>query len=426
MQGLSMQGLSMQGNVKIKRAVDHDISSAPVSRAKPRRLTILGATGSIGQSTADVIEAVPGAFAVEAVVAGSDAVGLAAMARRLGARIAVLADVNSYGALKDLLSGSGIEAAAGVQAVCDSARRPVDMVIGAITGAAGVKPTFAAIEAGQTIALANKECLVCAGAPFMRAVQERNVTILPMDSEHNAIFQAMAGNDARRIAKMILTASGGPFREWSAAQIAAATPDQALAHPNWDMGPKVSIDSASLMNKGLELIEAHYLFGVSAEKLGVLVHPQSIIHGLVTYADGAMVAGMANPDMKVPIAHCLGWPERIDTGAVPLDLSEIAQLTFDKPDFGRFPALMLAIDALKQGGAMPTVLNAANEIAVGKFLEHEASFPDIARIVEETLSRFLAHNRNEAPSSVSEALAVDHNAREIARASWRERSYLTK
>ncbi len=328
-------------------------SSGDVPRAaaqsEPRRLVILGATGSIGQSTASVIEAVPGQFCVEAVAGGRDAAALAIMARRLGARHAVIADESAYGDLREGLSGSGIEAAAGQAALRDAAVRPADLVVAAITGAAGVEPTFAAVREGRAIALANKECLVCAGHPFMQMARARNATILPMDSEHNAIFQAMAGMDSRQISKMILTASGGPFRQWDAKAIATATPQQALAHPNWDMGPKVTVDSASLMNKGLELIEAHYLFAIEAARLDVLVHPQSIVHGLVAYSDGSMVAGMANPDMRVPIANCLGWPNRLETGVRPLDLAEIGSLSFERPDFERFPALGIAIDALRQG-----------------------------------------------------------------------------
>jgi 1-deoxy-D-xylulose-5-phosphate reductoisomerase len=408
----------MLGELKINPAINPIQIPAPKVSSQPKRLTILGATGSIGNSTAEVIAASPGCFEVEAVAAGADAVALAAIARQLGARHAALADAAGYAQLKALLAGSGIEAAAGAQSVIDAACRPVDLVVGAITGAAGVEPTFAAVRAGQAVALANKECLVCAGAPFMREVAARRSTLLPMDSEHNAIFQAMAGNDARHIAKMILTASGGPFRNWTAEQIALATPEQALSHPNWDMGPKVTIDSASLMNKGLELIEAHFLFDVEAERLGVLVHPQSIVHGLVTYSDGAMVAGMALPDMRVPIAHCLGWPERLDTGVAPLDLAQIAKLTFEQPDLNKFPALRLAMQALREGGAMATVLNAANEVAVELFLKKAISFPDIARIVEQTCDRFLSLASSNSPTSVSEALAVDHNAREIVRQSW--------
>ena len=406
----------MSGLLKVRTAGPATLADAAVrDSSEPRRLTILGATGSIGQSTADVVEAVPGRFSIEALAAGRDASALAAKARRLNARCAVIADESRYRELRDLLSGTGIEVAAGREALKAAAMRPVDMVIGAITGAAGVEPTFAALQHCRTVGLANKECLVCAGAPFMDAAHALGVTVLPVDSEHNAIFQALSGRDASQIATMVLTASGGPFRTWTAEAIAAATPEQALAHPNWDMGPKVTIDSASLMNKGLELIEAHYLFGVDAERLGVLVHPQSIVHGLVTYSDGSMVAGLANPDMKVPIAHCLGWPNRLDTGVAPVDLADIATLTFEKPDFGRFPVLGVAMQAMRQGGAMPTVLNAANEIAVSMFLDRSIGFADIARVVGDTCDRILAHSSGAAPASVSEALSVDHNAREIAR-----------
>jgi 1-deoxy-D-xylulose-5-phosphate reductoisomerase len=406
----------MSGLLKVRTAGPATLAGAAVrDSSEPRRLTILGATGSIGQSTADVVEAVPGGFSIEALAAGRDAPALAAMARRLNARCAVIADESRYRELRDLLSGTGIEVAAGREALKAAAMRPVDMVIGAITGAAGVEPTFAALQHCRTVGLANKECLVCAGAPFMDAAHALGVTVLPVDSEHNAIFQALSGRDASQIATMVLTASGGPFRTWTAEAIAAATPEQALAHPNWDMGPKVTIDSASLMNKGLELIEAHYLFGVDAERLCVLVHPQSIVHGLVTYSDGSMVAGLANPDMKVPIAHCLGWPNRLDTSVAPVDLADIATLTFEKPDFGRFPVLGVAMQAMRQGGAMPTVLNAANEIAVSMFLDRSIGFADIARVVGDTCDRILAHSSGAAPASVSEALSVDHNAREIAR-----------
>ncbi|MCC2096722.1 MAG: 1-deoxy-D-xylulose-5-phosphate reductoisomerase [Hyphomicrobiales bacterium] len=413
MSGL-MKARPARNAVSMKPAM-HEGDARPGVVGEPKRLTILGATGSIGQSTAAVVEAVPGSFTVEALAAGSDAPALAAMARRLNARCAVIADDSRYAQLRDLLSGSGIEVAAGAEALKEAAMRPADMVIGAITGAAGVEPTFAALQTGRTVGLANKECLVCAGAPFMQAANALGVTILPVDSEHNAIFQALSGKDASQIDRMVLTASGGPFRTWTAAAIAAATPEQALAHPNWDMGPKVTIDSASLMNKGLELIEAHFLFGVDAERLGVLVHPQSIVHGLVTYSDGSMVAGLANPDMKVPIAHCLGWPARLNTGVKPVDLAEIASLTFERPDFSRFPALGVAMDAMRQGGAMPTVLNAANEIAVAMFLDRIIGFSDIARVVGETCERILARSSATAPVTVSEALSVDHNAREIAR-----------
>ncbi len=386
-------------------------------RAGPtvRRLTILGATGSIGRSTAQVLRDAPGLFEIEAVVGGRDAMALAALARELGASCAVIADETALADLRDALAGSGIEASAGRQAIIEAAGRPVDVVVGAITGAAGVEPMFAALAPGRTIALANKETLVCAGAPFMRAAKAAHCRILPMDSEHNAIFQALGGASPETIEKMILTASGGPFRTWTARAIAAATPEQALLHPNWLMGPKVTVDSAGLMNKGLELIEAHHLFGVPADKLDVLVHPQSIVHGLVSFADGALVAGLSSPDMKVPIAHCLGWPDRIATTSRRLDLSEIATLTFERPDFIRFPALALAMEMMREGGAMPTVLNAANELAVEAFLAGALSFAGIVTLVRSVCEAAAREGLSRDLSSMADALAVDHIARERAR-----------
>ncbi len=380
-----------------------------------RRLTILGATGSIGRSTAQVLRDAPGLFEIEGVVGGKDALTLAALAREVGANCAVIADERALPDLRDALTGSGIEAAAGRKAIIEVAGRPVDVVVGAITGAAGVEPMFAALAPGRTIALANKETLVCAGAPFMRAANSAKCRILPMDSEHNAIFQALGGAAPETIEKMILTASGGPFRTWTAEAIAAATPQQALLHPNWLMGPKVTIDSAGLMNKGLELIEAQHLFGVSADKLDVLVHPQSIIHGLVSFADGAMVAGLSSPDMKVPIAHCLGWPDRIATSSRRLDLSEVATLTFERPDFTRFPALALAMDMMREGGAMPTVLNAANELAVEAFLAGTLSFSGIVDVVRRVCEAVAREGLSRELSSMDDALAVDYVARERTR-----------
>jgi 1-deoxy-D-xylulose-5-phosphate reductoisomerase len=383
----------------------------------PKKLTILGATGSIGRSTEAVIAGAPGGFEVVAVAGGSDAKNLARVARALGAQFAAVSDPSAYEELKAELAGSGIEAAAGPEALKQAACMESDLVIGAIAGAAGVEPTYAAVEAGRHVALANKECLVCAGAPFMRKAREMGVRILPMDSEHNAIFQALGGESADRIEKMWLTASGGPFRTWSAEQIAAATPEQALNHPNWAMGPKVTVDSASLMNKGLELIEALHIFGVEAKKLDVLVHPQSIVHGLVSFADGAVTAGMAVPDMKTPIAHCLGWPDRVATQVRRLDLAQIGALTFEKPDFSRFPALRVAMDALAAGGAMPTVLNAANEIMVAAFLAKRISFNEIAKRVEQICEIFLRDGGDKAPPDIGSALAVDHIVRERSLAS---------
>jgi 1-deoxy-D-xylulose-5-phosphate reductoisomerase len=381
-----------------------------------RRIVLLGATGSIGRSAVDVVlNAPPGTFQVVAVVGGRDAGALAEVARKLGASFAALADPNGASVLREALAGSGIASGAGSTAVIEAALHPADLVIGAIAGAAGVEPTFAALSAGRTIALANKECLVCAGAPFMRKAAEQGTRLLPMDSEHNAIFQALGGADPATIETMVLTASGGPFRTWSADSIAAATPQQALAHPNWSMGPKVTIDSAGLMNKGLELIEAHHLFGIEASRLAVLVHPQSIVHGLVSFADGAVVAGLATPDMRVPIAHCLGYPERVATRAARLDLAALGALTFERPDFERFPALQLALDCLRTSGSLPTILNAANEVAVEAFLGGRISFPGIAALVARVCDSAVRAGEDGEPQSVAEALEIDHISRERTR-----------
>ncbi len=380
-----------------------------------RRLVLLGATGSIGRSTLDIVEQAPDAFAVEAVAGGYDVAALAEVAIRSGARFAAIRDESRYGDLKAALAGSGVEAAAGAKSIVEAALRPADIVVGAISGAAGVEPTYAALAEGRTVALANKECLVCAGAPFMRTVAERNVTLLPLDSEHDALWQALGGADAKTVEKLIITASGGPFRTWTRAQIEAATREQALRHPNWSMGRKITIDSATMMNKGLELIEARHLFGVAPDKLDVLVHPQSIVHGLVAFADGSVTASLYVPDMRVPIAHCLAWPERLQTNARRLDLGEIATLTFERPDLGRFPALGVAMDAMRQGGGMPTVLNAANEIAVEAFLDGRIGFSDIARLVGQACEEALRANDAREPATVEEALAVDHIVRERSR-----------
>ncbi len=383
----------------------------------PRRLVILGATGSIGQSTAEVIEASPGAFTVEAVVGGSDSKALARMAIRLKAKRAVVADPAGYRELAALLAGHGVEVGAGSEAVIEAATLQSDLVVAAIVGTAGVLPTFAALEAGRTIALANKESLVCAGYPFMEMAARHGGRLLPMDSEHNAIFQCLGGREASSIERMVLTASGGPFRTWGANRIAAASREEALAHPNWSMGAKVTIDSATLMNKGLELIEAHHIFDISPSKLDVLVHPQSIVHGLVYFQDGAVTAGLAPPDMRIPIAHCLGFPDRLATGVPRLDLARIGALTFEEPDMVKFPALRIARAALDQGGGLPTVLNAANEVAVAAFLAGKISFGDIPRAVGDACDASIADGTARKPASVVDALAVDHIARERTRTS---------
>jgi 1-deoxy-D-xylulose-5-phosphate reductoisomerase len=317
--------------------------------------------------------------------------------------------------LKEALSGSGIEAGAGEKALVEAAERPAQWVIGAITGAAGLRPTLAAADRGAMVALANKECLVCAGGLFMRRAAAAGATVLPVDSEHNALFQAMCSGRREDVRRVILTASGGPFRTWTRESIAAATPEQALKHPNWSMGPKVTIDSATLMNKGLEVIEAHHLFGLAPDEIDILVHPQSIVHGLVEFRDGSLIAQLGSPDMRIPIAHCLAWPQRINGPAQRLDLARAGTLTFENPDFDRFPALGLARRALEAGGGAPTVLNAANEVAVAEFLNKNLNFLGISRLVEATLEAATRQDLTAEPTTVDHALSVDHDTRLLAR-----------
>jgi 1-deoxy-D-xylulose-5-phosphate reductoisomerase len=385
----------------------------PPSR-EAKRLVILGATGSIGRSCAQVIGESSGRFSVAAVACGHDGAALAIAARSLGARFAAVADPEGYAELKAGLAGSAIEAAAGPEAVVEAALQPADLVVSGIVGAAGLEPTYAAVSAGRTVALANKETLVCAGGAVMAKARQTGARLLPMDSEHNAIFQAVGGRDLATIVRMTITASGGPFREWSAERIAAATRAEALAHPNWAMGPKVTIDSATLMNKGLELIEAHHLFNTPPERLAAVVHPQSIVHGFVAFADGSLIAGLASPDMRTPVAHCLGFPERIPSGVAPPDLAALAKLTFEPVDLERFPAMALAIAALAEGGGAPTALNGANEVAVAAFLDGRIGFGKITELVEQTLSAMRAAGEIAAPMTVAEALAIHHIARDRA------------
>ena len=380
-------------------------------RTAPKRLVILGATGSVGRSTADLIAEHPD-FIVEAVVGGSDAAALAAMARRLKARHAALYDERGLETLRAALAGSHISSAAGEAAVIEAAQRPCDLVVAAIVGIAGLKPTFAALQSARTIALANKECMVSAGTAFMAEVAARGVELLPMDSEHNAIFQALNGRAAASVEQMVLTASGGPFLRWEAEAIDTAGVSAALAHPNWSMGRKITIDSAGLMNKGLELIEAQALFQIAPEKLDVVVHPQSVVHGMVSFSDGTVLAGLSVPDMRTPIAHCLGFPHRLATSCRRLNLAALGGLTFEAPDYARFPALQLAIDAMKTGQGLPTVLNAANELAVEAFLAGKIKFGDIARLVSRACEAALRHGEAKSPQTLAEALGVDHIARE--------------
>ncbi len=380
----------------------------------PRRVTILGATGSVGMSTLEVIAAQPDAYVVEAVTANANAAKLARLARACGARLAVIAGQEHYRDLKEALAGSGIEAAAGSEAVAEAAERPADLVVAAIVGAAGLVPTHTAIAAGTPVALANKECLVSAGEVFVATARARGVAILPVDSEHNAIFQILDGRRTDEVERIIITASGGPFRDWTRTAMAAATPAQALRHPNWSMGPKITVDSATMMNKGLELIEAHYLFGASNEQLEVVVHPQSIVHGMVAFRDGALLAAMGPPDMRAPIAHCLAWPRRGQAAVGGLDLSALGGLTFEQPDAERFPALALALSALAAGGGATNILSAANEVAVAAFLAGRIGFLQIAEIVEETIARAVAEVSMASPANIDDALALDRWGRRSA------------
>ncbi len=377
-----------------------------------KTITILGSTGSIGDSTIDLIERDPAAFKVVALTGNGNWKKLAEQARRLGPAMVVIADASHYGALKEALADTNIGVAAGPEALCEAASLPADWVMAAIVGAAGLKPTLAAVERGAVVALANKECLVCAGDLFMERVRACRATLLPVDSEHNAIFQVFDFNQKDKISKIILTASGGPFRTWALADMAKVTPAQAVAHPNWSMGAKISVDSATMMNKGLEVIEAHHLFGLPSERIDVLVHPQSVVHSMVEYADGSTLAQLGTPDMRTPIAYALGWPQRMTAPTGKLDLAQLGSLTFQAPDLLRFPALKLARAALQSGGAAPTILNAANEVAVARFLAGEIGFLDIAAIVEHTLAR-LPH---QGAKALDDVLAIDGDARRIAKA----------
>ena len=380
-----------------------------------RSVTLLGATGSVGASTVDLLKREGKRYRVEAVSANKSSAALAALARQLGARFAAVGDPACYGDLKDALAGTGIEVGAGESGLIEAAERPAEWVLGAITGAAGLKPTLAAADRGAIVALANKETLVCAGDLFMRRAAAAGATILPVDSEHNALFQAMSGSRREDVRRVILTASGGPFRTTSADAIKVATVEQALKHPNWSMGPKITIDSATLMNKGLEVIEAHHLYSLPSDQIDVLVHPQSIVHSLVEFCDGSMIAQLGSPDMRIPIAYCLAWPGRIMGPAPRLDLARAATLSFEEPDLARFPALALARRALEAGGAAPTVLNAANEVAVAEFLARRLNFAGISALVEATLEAAMSRNWTLEPKSVEDALSIDHNARLLAR-----------
>jgi 1-deoxy-D-xylulose-5-phosphate reductoisomerase len=376
-----------------------------------RTITVLGATGSIGASTLDLVRRNRNAFRVVALTANAQAVELAALAREFGAEVAVVADESRLAELRDALAGSGIEAAAGESALVEAAARGADITVAAIVGCAGLAPTMAAIEQGKVVALANKEALVSAGFVMTAAVARTGATLLPVDSEHNAIFQCLAGNDPAHVRWITLTASGGPFRDWSLDRLHAATPAEAVKHPNWSMGAKISVDSATMMNKGLEFIEAFHLFPVGVERLRIIVHPQSIVHSMVEYRDGSTLAQLGPSDMRVPIASALAWPERMDTPCAPLDLAAIGELTFRHPDETRFPATRLAREAVIAGGAAPAILNAANEIAVAAFLDGQIAFTRIVQCAEHVLESCPLP----PPASLDEVIAVDREARVRAR-----------
>ena len=375
--------------------------------AHPRTLTVLGATGSIGASTLDLLRRNRDEWRVIALTANGNVDALASLAREFAIEIAVVADERKLPALREALAGTGIETAGGAQALVEAAQRGADMTIAAIVGCAGLAPTMAAIEQGGLIGLANKEALVSAGEVMTAAVSRHGATLLPVDSEHNAIFQCLQGNRASHVRSITLTASGGPFRDWPHERLALATPAQAVKHPNWDMGAKISVDSATMFNKGLELIEAYHLFPVTLDKLRIVVHPQSVVHSMVEYRDGSTLAQLGPSDMRVPIASVLAWPERMDSPCAPLDLAAIGELTFRAPDETRFPATRLAREAAEAGGAIPAVLNAANEIAVDAFLRGQIGFTRIAAQVEHVLETYVPTS----PVSLDDVLAVDSEAR---------------
>jgi len=386
---------------------DETVIEAPFSDVK--KVTVLGSTGSIGCSTLDLIARNRDRFELVALTAHRNVAGLVEQARRLKPSLAVIADENLYVTLKSELAGSGIEVAAGADAVVEAAKRPSDWVMAGIVGAAGLAPTLAAVRRGACVALANKECLVSAGSLFLAEVEKAGATLLPVDSEHNAIFQVLDQNRLDAVDRIILTASGGPFRTWTLKAMAQATPAQAVAHPRWEMGAKISVDSATLMNKGLELIEAHYLFPVGEGRLDVIIHPESIIHSMVGYVDGSVLAQLGSPDMRTPIAYTLAWPERMVTPATRLDLAQIAQLTFQSPDIERFPALGVAREALCAGSGAPTALNAANEVAVAAFLAGKIGFLDIVAVSQSVLE--MGTGGGGTPADLETVYEIDRIAR---------------
>ncbi len=381
----------------------------------PQSVTILGATGSVGRSTLDILSREPERFRVDTLTAHGDVAGLARAALKTRAALAVIADPARHAELREALAGTGTAAAAGPEALVEAAGRGVDIVVAAIVGGAGLAPVLAAARAGTRIALANKEALVCAGELVRAECARSGATLLTVDSEHSAIFQCFDFERPERVRRIILTASGGPFRCWSRERMRAVTPEQAVAHPNWSMGAKISVDSATMMNKGLEVVEAWHLFPIAKEAIEVVVHPQSVIHSLVDYVDGSVLAQLGAPDMRTPIAGALAWPDRLPVPVEALDLVALSRLDFEAPDPGRFPALRLAREALDLGGAAPAVLNAANEEAVAGFLARRIGFLDIAGVVEEVLARDLPRR----PASLSDVLAIDGEARRRARHAMR-------
>ncbi len=375
-----------------------------------KSVTILGSTGSVGCNTLDLVERSPDRFRVDVLTGNKNVDLLIKQARAFRPKLAVIGSEDKYAVLKEGLAGTGVEVAAGTSAIAEAAAVPTDFVMASIVGIAGLAPTLAAARRGAVVGLANKECLVCAGDFLLGEIQRGGGELVPVDSEHNAIFQVFDFHDDKSVEKLILTASGGPFRSFDMARMADVTPAQAVAHPNWDMGAKISVDSATMMNKGLELIEAYYLFPVREDQIDILVHPQSVVHSMVAYLDGSVLAQMGTQDMRIPISYALGWPNRMETPSRKLALHEIGTLTFEAPDDVRFPALRLAREALKAGGAAPIVLNAANEIAVAKFLGGGLKFLDIARVVEGALNQ----SNSAAPSSIDDIGDIDQAARRLA------------
>lgn len=380
----------------------------------PQRLSVLGATGSIGESTLDLVLRNPDRFEVVALSACRNVTRLAELAIRHQAKTAVIGDARQYAELRDLLSGTGISAAAGPEALIEAAEEPTDCTMAAIVGAAGLAPTFAAARQGGRVALANKECLVSAGDVFLGEINRAGAQLIPVDSEHSAAFQALAGSDRTALERIVLTASGGPFRTWDLDRLSRAAPDEALRHPNWSMGRKITIDSATMMNKGLEIIEAFHLFSVTPEQLEIVVHPQSVVHCLVVYSDGSVLAQLAPPDMRAPISYALSWPHRMATPVERLDLVKLATLTFEAPDEVRFPALRVAREALTRGDGAPCVLNAANEVAVAAFLDKQIGFLDIAKGVAATIEAADSRGMITPLRSLEDVLAVDGESRKLA------------